>query len=565
MEEGLEIVEVAAIVNTWLKPKIKDALESIEDKLEGYIDLSSHDYLKNKFEDYLKARVSSFMVIDTLVFPNYQTLLEVLYEPVTISTYNNKVDLIERISIDDFPADLFDNYYRILIQDTAGMGKSTITKKMFIDVVKNNYGIPFYIELRKINSNNSIINEIKLQLKLMDSDISEKLLFKLIERGDFVFFLDGYDEISSLSRDFVSNDIHKLLLVSDRCKFCLTSRPEAGLTSFGDFKSFKIDSLNLEQAFSLFNKYDIYAYKPISESLIDSIFDENADTNYLDINDGLIVEGLREFLENPLLVSLLYKTFDYKKSIPVNLSQFYRQVYDALYENHDLSKEGYFKREKYSKLHIDDFEKVLRCLGFLTTFKSENEFSKDNLLNLVKKSIEFYTDLNCNESEFIKDLTTTVPLFRKEAGSYKWAHKSFQDYFGAKFLFIDYPDKKNEVLLKYMKESRNNNFLKIYSSIDIKGFRAICVNYYLDSYFSFHKGIHDKYVDHLPSSLIVDLSCVLFNNELYFVFSEPEDFAIDKLNELRTTNETDASIKTPEEDDWFDYLIPTLSREFWVL
>ena len=68
-----------------------------------------------------------------------------------------------------------------------------------------------------------------------------------------------------------------------------------------------------------------------------------------------------EFLANPLLVSLLFKAFEYKQQVPFKKHVFYRQVYDALYHHHDLTKEPGFERKKHSGLDLEDFHRVLRA------------------------------------------------------------------------------------------------------------------------------------------------------------------------------------------------------------
>ena len=49
--------------------------------------------------------------------------------------------------------------------------------------------------------------------------------------------------------------------------FILTSRPEGGLMSFGDFQSFSINPLSKEEAYGLLEKYDRSDNKEISNKL----------------------------------------------------------------------------------------------------------------------------------------------------------------------------------------------------------------------------------------------------------------------------------------------------------
>ena len=542
--ENIDISEFSGLISNllegYLKPKIFDAIDKLGGKLLKKKNLLSHDILENKFKEYLENKVSNFLIIDTLVFPNFQTLINTIYEPLKITTSYQGV---EAVLIEGYPVELFDTLYRILIQDTAGMGKSTMSRIMFLDAVNKSAGIPFHIELRKINSTNTIFNEICNQLLIEDSEDEIIFIKELIKRGDFIFILDGYDEVAFEDRELVAGYIHEILYLGDKCKFCLTSRPEAGLTSFGDFISFEITELSKEQAYSLFRRLDVYSHKPIADRLINAI-EENVNNNS---------ESTVEFLGNPLLASLLYKTFDFKKNLPDNLSQFYRQIYDALFENHDLSKEGYFKREKFTKLHIDDFEKILRCIGFQTSISGKNEFNKDQLITLINIAHKFFPEIKFRPSDFIKDIISTVPLFKKDGVTFKWSHKSLQDYFGAKFLYSDYQEKRDSILLKFFQEKSNQFLLKIYNSLDSKTFRRVCVKSFLGSYIKYAEEQFKIFRDTEKEEDIIEWINFSYARDIQFVYCEPEDFPMEILKGIQYTgNITQESYDA--EQEWFSYL-----------
>ena len=144
------------------------------------------------------------------------------------------------------------------------------------------------------------------------------------------------------------------------------------------------------------------------------------------------MKSISEFLTNPLLVSLLFTAFQHKQTIPFKKHIFYRQVYDANFESHDLTKGDSYTHDKYTKLEIDDFHRVLRHLGFSCLKQNQKiEFTKDEILSLIHNARVFCVDLDFSESDFLKDLLSTVPLFSKDGIYYRWAHKSLQDYFAA--------------------------------------------------------------------------------------------------------------------------------------
>ena len=153
-----------------------------------------------------------------------------------------------------------DRYSSILITDTAGMGKSTLTKRAFLDVIENGYGIPIYIELRRLSKGKTVLMEIQEQVNSLTKEFNPQLLLEFIQTGGFIFFFDGYDEISLNERSFVTSDIQNFISKAGHNVFVMTSRPEQALTSFGDFQMFSINPLTKKEAFELLRRYDTVSY-----------------------------------------------------------------------------------------------------------------------------------------------------------------------------------------------------------------------------------------------------------------------------------------------------------------
>jgi hypothetical protein len=371
------------------------------------------------FQQYLQRRYRKYLFIDTLVFANRQTQLKVLYEPLIVqSTFPQQKDL--QILVDHYPPEFLPEFHRAIIIDTGGMGKSTISKRLFLAIVEQLAGIPFLIELRQINSSHSILQEVQSQLSSLEHKVELGTIESLLAKSGFIFLFDGFDEIPRADMDFVNRDLQKFVEKANDNYFLITSREDNALASLGDFYKFTIKPMEKEQAFSLLKRYDAYNYQSIADDLIEKINQEGA--------------AVIEFLSNPFLVSLLYKAFAFKKDIPQKKTQFYRQVYDALFESHDFSKPGYFKRDKFSKLHKDDFENVLRYVSFFTSKENKMNYGKDYILHKIGQARKFLPEPHFKESDFLEDLYRTVPLFREESNQYKWAHKSLQDYFTAMYI-----------------------------------------------------------------------------------------------------------------------------------
>ncbi len=216
-----------------------------------------------------------------------------------------------------------------------------------------------------------------------------------------------------------------------------------------------------KEAFELLRKYD--SQGQVSTLLIKKLQEKE-------------LSNIEEFLTNPLLVSLLFTAFEHKQAIPFKKYLFYRQVYDANFESHDLTKGDSYIHDKYSRLEIDDFHRVLRHLGF-NCFKLQRiEFTKDELLKLIGNSRDFCVGLKFSDSDFLLDVLKTVPLFTQDGNYFRWSHKSLQEYFAAQFIYLDSKEKQSIILKKLYDHTNLEKFvnvLDLYYDMDYKSFRNV--------------------------------------------------------------------------------------------
>ena len=470
-----------AILMNAAKPAIDNLIkEIITPKIKSFAEKCKIEYNKlliprgEHFEEYLYRTYKKYSIINTLVLKNEQKLLVDLYQPLTISEeiHSKKNNTYK---IDAYPYELLNKYSSILITDTAGMGKSTLTKRAFLDVIENGYGIPIYIELRRLSKGKTVLMEIQEQVNSLTKEFNPQLLLEFIQIGGFIFFLDGYDEISLNERSFVTSDIQNFISKAGHNVFVMTSRPEQALTSFGDFQMFSINPLTKKEAFELLRRYDNQGIT--SKQLIEEL----RSGQYEMIND---------FLQNPLLVSLLFVAFDYKKAIPLKKHIFYRQVYDAYFDSHDLSKGDHYIHEKFSKLDIDDFERVLLFVGFNCLKLQKIEYEKDALLHIIDAAKSFCPDLDFTTSDYLNDLLSSVPLFCQDGQYYRWMHKSLQEYFAAQFIYKDSKNSQDAILgTLFGSENMDKylNLLDLYYDIDNWGFKKNIVVPLCEEFVKFYR------------------------------------------------------------------------------
>ncbi|WP_242264893.1 NACHT domain-containing NTPase [Bacillus cereus group sp. BfR-BA-01422] len=510
---------VTGVMNTWVKPKMEAIKErrKIDTKLESYFFDVFHDYLVRTYEQ------NKF--VNVIALGNNQVDIDKIYYPLTISNENGE----ESYSLTDYKSILFNKYKKVIIEDRAGMGKSTIMKKLFISCIEKNEGIPIFIELRKIQEDTEIVDLVLEQLNSIHLEHDKKVILEMINRGDFIFFLDGFDEIPFDYKDKITHNLKEFIAKSNNNIFILTSRSDNVLSSFGQFKKFHINGLETDEAYGLIERYDKFLNLNLSESIINQI---NKNIEQKAFND------LEEFLKVPFLVSLIYLTYKHKRDVPLQKDQFYRKVYDAMFEEHDLSKDGY-KRQRYSGLSIDQLHKLLRKLGYLCLIENRVEYKKDKLLSLIEKSADSPYFENIKPHDVFKDLIYNVPLIIEEGLRYRWAHKSFMEYFSAQFIFMDNGDLKEKILENVMNSNKftiYSNMLDLYYDIDQETFDKAIIYPILKDYIEYIGDIAQYKTDEE----------ILYKEFMYkkFIIFKNYDEDMDMIERMRHTEPIPETIRT---------------------
>ena len=425
--------------------------------------------VEKKFESntvkYISRISGKCSTINTIAFQNSPKKLEDLYIPLTIASDDGQHEII----IND-AAEIFENNNHILIHDTAGMGKSTLSKKIVTNILREQKYVPIFIELRQLETT-SIDTQI-----LSIFGIEDDFPMSVLKEFPLIYIFDGLDEIATDKKKELIENIKSFIEAAGSSKILMTSRQESFLSDFYNFSNYKIKPLTNEESFDLLKKYD--ASGLISEKLISGI--KNGGNN------------LREFLSTPLYVSLLFCSYRHKTIIPQKKDVFYSQVFDALFESHDLSKEIGFVRPKYSGLDSTEFHSVLRRLGFWCLKNNGKlEFKRDELEIIVNGLLSKMSGISTSAQNFVKDLLTTVPLFVKEGPSIRWSHKSLMEYFSAMFICNDAKNKQEEILLRFFcSESAMSymNVLELCSDIDYTGFRSSIAKKIFHDFIEYYDG-----------------------------------------------------------------------------
>jgi len=365
--------EYELIAKIVAKPLLKESLpilKKISKRVTHFFSDDIYDYYKDKFEQYKNTK--------TLLYRQPTNFYEIYFplkltcEGVVINTW----DINE----------VFANHSCVTLIGDAGSGKSTLIKHLFMSSVCSGDKLPVLIFLRDMDIEHSdlelYIRKYILKNKLAADDES---LTKLLENGDFLFFLDGYDEINSKDKSKITKRLELFVENYSKNYFMLSSRPYSNIESFKNFYNYTINELN-ENDVEEFIQKQIKDSK-LSKKIIESI-------------RGNISKHIESFLKNPLLLTLYIITYSKNSKIPSSKYIFYRRVFDVLFSEHDSSSKIGFEREIKSNLSQEQFENILEIYSFISYFSDTFNFDKKYIfeqLTIIKKKVETISFSNYKE------------------------------------------------------------------------------------------------------------------------------------------------------------------------
>ncbi|MBU2901314.1 NACHT domain-containing protein [Maribacter dokdonensis] len=397
MEKNIEV--------TSLITPILDGLKFANNEAKALLEIGIPEYLHNQTEKYYYT--------NTFLHRAEKVKFDDIYFPVSVGykDFTTKFDDIEKV---------FEEYKYITIIGSAGSGKSTLIKHLFLNSIRKSYKIPILIELRYLNEYiGSVTDFIYEKILINDVKPSKNTLIRALKKGAFLFLFDGYDEIFSNRKQQISKEIDDFTDVYPNNKYLITTRPGGGIEGTQRFHSFLINDLSSSEITDFIN---LLVDDPERREQIKNNIDKSEVSDY------------REYLKNPLLLSMFILAFENHPEIPSRKSAFYKNVFDTLYSKHDGVTKSSFPREKKTKLKREDFEDILSVFSFTSIAEGKFAFTEEYLsdkLSLIQKKKQ---KMSFEIEDIIFDFRTSISIMIKDGFEFKFPHRSMQEYFTAYFL-----------------------------------------------------------------------------------------------------------------------------------
>ena len=275
---------------------------------------------------------------------------------------------------------------------------------------------------------------------------NKKILERILSNGEFLFLLDGYDEIFSDNKNKLTSELIEFIDNYSSNYFFITSRPGANVESLPRFDSYSVNDLNDKQVKDFINlQLKNCGDKELANKIINVISKpENQDYN--------------SYLSSPLLLSMFIMTFNSYPEIPKSKSKFYWNVYDTLCTKHDsFTKHGGYQHERKTGLQNEDFENILKWFSFISLFKGKYSFDEQYFTQLLKK-IKNKLQLKCSIENLKEDLTVAISILMIDDLEYKFPHKSLQEYFSALLITGQNEKIKKEIYTKKFDKVSGHSF-----------------------------------------------------------------------------------------------------------
>lgn len=416
---------------------IKDAISTGWDKVKKFFkDLDAQQAIQynTAYTNYLANTYDKNGKIKTLIYRRVPKELYSFYECIGVECDGK---IIDTSSI----TRLIEESNKIIITGTGGIGKSILFRHLFLNTVDTTAYIPVLIELRKFNAFD--IKDISLYDAIYQSLCEngfrlEKEYFEAsLKEGGYIILLDGFDEINRDKVSRVTSEVKSLSNKYNENKFLISSRPTDNFIGWNDFSEMTALPLTKEQALSLISKIE---------------FDESVKTTFYNALKTSLFRRYESFASNPLLLTIMLLTFNNHASIPEKLNDFYEEAFSTLFNMHDATKDCYV-RDIRSKLGCEDFKTIFAYICFKSYFAGEFEFSESRLRGYIQSAKEKFTSLQFSVDDFQEDLTLSVCMLIKDGLDYRFAHRSFQEYFAAWYTCKITDELQQKLLSSWLGES----------------------------------------------------------------------------------------------------------------
>nr|WP_319553732.1 NACHT domain-containing protein [uncultured Vibrio sp.] len=482
--------ETAKLICKKLFSKLEATLKSNSSQREADEVLDSVAPIDKSMEQKIFDKVTDrYLTFRTLLSRDNDVFIDEIYHPLKLVSLKDKkceLTLAEHTEF-EFPK-------IACIIGKAGQGKTTILRKMFLNLITNSRGcFPVLITLRKIDWSDKSLNPPKLisnELEEIGINVSEDASSYLLQLGRLRVLFDGFDEIETEHRGFALNIITQThMKYGSNC--IVTTRPGTEVHLYGgEVQNYSL--MDLEKA-------DVEKIIQMSP-----LISENDKEQLLGVINTK--PDISNILLTPIVVDVFISTYNSLVAEPTTIIDFYDQLFQTLASTHDRLK-VLFERSGKSGLNNKQLEKVFWTASYkLLTQRNDITYRESELSSAFDFSVGKH-GLEAVDAHL--DVIDKTSLIKQDGLDYSYLHKSIAEFHAAKHV-KSLSDEARVGYYNFIIENyrvSHENVLRYLSKIDYELFYITFVNSILNKL----KELSDIY-DCIDKKVISsDLFLVLFS------------------------------------------------------
>ena len=321
---------------------------------------------------------------------------------------------------------------QVIISGTGGLGKSMMMHYFLLQGVHDYMEtglIPLLVRLKDFGYTTTKIRDYLYEEfeALSEGGIDEDTYEELLKQGKFILLLDGMDEIQTAYRGLFEREIGKFVKLYKNNILIISSRPNSNFRGLGGkFEEYLLQPLTQDQAIDMIKKLD-FSRQEVKEKFLEKLEKEYYRTH-------------RSFAENPLLLTIMLTTFAAFGRINSDANKvhlFYEEAFVALAQKHDANKMGgAVNREFATGFSTNRLAEYMGRFCANSYMEKKSNYTKtefDYYFNAAKKKLCVPGEEKVTADDFMYDLQHNICLIYPENLKWEYTHRSFQEYFCARF------------------------------------------------------------------------------------------------------------------------------------
>jgi hypothetical protein len=335
----------------------------------------------------------------------------------------------------------------VLLLGDFGSGKTWFLLRYTLDRLEQfvasplSNRLPLYVPLRVVASETDIFQGIAGSVAYRSVPAflrSEAQLKRLNQDGRILLLLDGFDELERRFNEEAVRDCAKRIvsLANTRAKLLLTSRTHIFKSMWHAQEVFNVimkDRSLDEPAFEVMQLST--ELSSLDEEQIARVIALRADSNHArQLSDYINSSyNLRDLARRPIFLNMIVDTFKRFGTVPLTPAMLY-EAYTSMW----------IMREQWrGTLTSGQKEQFASALAWRMFSLKRIEIPVSEIHAVVDDSLGFSSK---TLDELSYEVRTSTFIVRNSVGSYRFAHKSYMEYFASRWIIQELASKRTDVL-----------------------------------------------------------------------------------------------------------------------